>query len=141
MSPVGFPFRATSGIDPSGNPSPSIVISPDPLIVISALPVAGPLRTKTGVTWPVIERPRQSKLMEVPTKLGSKLTLESRLKVRVSDPSSTPLVSKSIVTLYDVVVNNCILDIAAPIACLRTESARAFSARPANVRAEPASRI
>ena len=91
MSPAGFPFRATSGIDPSGKPSPSIVISPEPLIVMRALPVAGPLRTKTGVTWPVTERPRQSKLIEVPTKLGSKVTLESRLKVRVSEASITPL--------------------------------------------------
>jgi hypothetical protein len=141
MSPVGLPFRVTSGIDPSRNLSPSIVISPDPLIMIIALPVAGPVRSIMGVTWPVTERPRQSKLIEVPTKLGSKVTLESRLKVRVSEASITPLVSKSIVTLYDVALTKSMLDIAAPPACLRTESARAFSARLANVRAEPASRM
>jgi hypothetical protein len=137
MSPVGLPFRVTSGIAPSRNLSLFNVISPDPLIIMIALAVAGPVRSITGVTWPVTERPRQSKVIEVPTQLGSNVTLESRLKVRVSEASITPLVSKSIVTVYDVPLTNSILD----TACLRTESARAFSAMAANVRAEPASRI
>ena len=81
MSPVGVPLSTTSGIEPSGNDSLSSVISPDPLMVIS---VMAPLALIVGSTWPVTERPRQSKVILVPTNLGSNVTSFSKLKVLVS---------------------------------------------------------
>ena len=95
VSPPGLPVRTGAGIKASWNTSSANVTSPEPVTVINTegAPSLVP-KAMTGVTSPVIERPRQSNVMVVGVPVV-KTTPVSRLCVCVSAASIVPLRSKS----------------------------------------------